>query len=208
MSKRTLAVDMAAFGGRWISQPETVEREGWTLAQTYPDEDPVGTFLVDLSHLPKALVVGAAADKLTHLEPGRAGWEGRRLICCRKPGERIVLDLAGSSVPAWPDPGYTDLTDAWVLLAVIGPETGAIMQRLIAIDFDRPDLNGPVYLITRAHGLWVQVVNLKTAPPACLIACDRSLGQHLAGAVIHAGHHLDLRPSGLEAFDRWLGKMG
>lgn len=208
MTRHTLAVDYSALGGRWTGRPTTVALGGWNLAQVYPHEDPSGTSLIDLSARPKALVVGPAAEALAPLDPGRAAWDGQWIVCCRKPGERIVFDLAGPLEPSWPDKHYTDLTDGWVLLALVGPEARSIMQRMIPVDFEKPEINGPVFGVTRSHGLWVQYVNLKAALAGYLIATDRSQGQHLAAALAHAGESFGLRPAGLAGLGRLVESLG
>lgn len=198
MTRRTLAVDMEALEDGWAQDPELIESGEWTLVKAYPGENQNQTGLFDLSHRPKAVVVGPAAEAVAPPVPGRAVWDGERIVCCRKPGERIVFDLAGPLEPSWPDRHYTDLTDGWVLLALAGPEAVTIMERMIPIDFERPQIEGPIYFVTRSHGIWVQVVNLKTDPSGFLLACDRSLGRHLTLALVRAGCPYGLQPRGLE----------
>ena len=189
----------------WSGKPETFEDTGWTLVMRYENEGgDSNALLIDLSHRPKALAVGPAAEALGPIEPGRGVWDGQKFICCRKPGEKTLFDLNGSLESNWPDVHYTDMTDAWSLLAVIGVKAQDVMRRLIPIDFERPDLKGPFYASTRSHGIWVQLINPKTDPPGFLLSCDRSHGQNLVEALIHLGHHLGLKPGGLRRFTVWL----
>jgi hypothetical protein len=201
MTARSSAVTMAP----WAGKPEIIEEAGWTLAIRYEDEgDDSAASLIDLSHRPKALAVGPSAEALGPLDPGRATWDGQVYVCCRKPGERIVFDLTGPLKPTWPNDQYTDMTDAWALLAVLGPQGKEVMHRMMPIDFERPDLKGPFYAITRSHGIWVQLINPKIEQPGFLLASDRSHGQNLVEALFHAGRHLGLKPAGLGRLAGWL----
>jgi hypothetical protein len=189
----------------WAVTPETIEEAGWTLVMRYEDEgDDLATSLIDLSHRPKALVVGPAAEALGPLDPGRAAWGGQVYVCCRKPGERILFDLTGPLEPIWPNDLYTDMTDAWALLAVLGQKANEVMHRMMPIDFERPDLRGPFYAISRSRGIWVQLINPKIEQPCFLLACDRSHGQNLVEALFLAGRPLDLKPAGLGRVAGWL----
>jgi len=201
---RKSSVSMPEWGGK----PETFDEAGWTLVMKYENEgDNSNAWLIDLSHRPKALVVGPAVETLGPLEPGRAVWDGQMFICCRKPGERIIFDLNGPLESKWPDVHYTDMTDAWSLLAVIGPQAKEVMIRMIPIDFESPGLKGSFYASTRSHGLWIQLINPKVEQPGFILACDRSHGQNLVEALFHVGLHLGLKPAGLGRLAGFLGAI-
>ena len=155
MSTHTHAISRHA-GGRAV---ETVEEAGWTLVRRYAEDAagaPAG--LIDLSHRPKALALGPAVDPADGLTPGRARWDGRAVVCCRKPGERFVYDLLGPLPAAWPHPACTDITDGRVLLGLIGENAVAVMRRMAAIDVERPADEAPWFAVTRSHGIWLQII--------------------------------------------------
>jgi aminomethyltransferase folate-binding domain-containing protein len=160
--------------------------------------------LTDLSHRPKAVVQGAAVKELDPPKPGLAKWTGKGYIGSLTQDEAVIFDLTGSMAVDWQNPAYTDMTEAWVLLAVWGPKALPVMQRLVEIDIERPDLDHPFYLITQNHAINVQIINLKRTEPGFLIACNRSHGQNLFDTLLHAGEHLGLKPAGIEAFEKWL----
>jgi hypothetical protein len=199
MSTKNLAVSFE----KWAGAPETAVLGDWVLTATYPGEDSAATGLVDLSHRPKALVSGPDADGLMPLDPGRAAWDGTAYQAARKSGEQMLFDLTGPLEPAWPGPGYTDMTDAWVLLAVFGPRAAEVIQRMAAIDFDPPQVSGPFYAVTRSHGLWIQLINLRRKSPGFLVAVERAQGQNLAAGLVHAGHAVGMKVMGFKAFDAW-----
>ncbi len=193
----------------WAGKPLIEEEAGWALVMDY---EPVATDwevgLVDLSHRPKALAHGPAAESFRDLAPGQVVWTGQAFVCRRKPQEVVVFDLTGPMEPSWPDDHYTDMTDAWALVALIGRRALELMQRMVIIDVERPECDSAFYAVTRSHGLGLQIVNTKADNPCYLLACDRSHGQNLADGLIRHGRHLGLKPVGLNAFHVWLNSHG
>ena len=189
----------------WAGRPVTKEVEGWELITDY--EPPVTDWsigVVDLSHRPKALAHGPAAEGFDNITPGQAIWTGSGFACGHKPGEVAVFDLGGDMQVHWPSQYYTDMTDAWVLVAVMGNRAVELMQRMVIIDVERPETDSPFYVATRSHGMDIQLINTKAESPCYLVACERSHGQNLADTLIRNGRHLGLKPVGLNAFDTWL----
>lgn len=182
-------------------------QNGWALAIAYPADAEVMAGLVDLSHRPKALVCGPAVESLTALEPGQAEWSDGAYVCCRKPGERIVFDLTANTRPAWPNAYYTDLTDAWGLVGLIGPRSIEVLRRLIPIDFEPPGVRKTLYAVVRCHGIWVQLINPAASQPGVLLACDRSHSQNLVDGLFRHGANLGLKSAGLRLFEEWMGRV-
>jgi hypothetical protein len=189
----------------WAGKPVERDLAGWPVVEGFePPAGEGGVMLADLSHRPKAVVQGPAAARLGALKPGHALWTGQALVGCLKPGEVIVFDLAGPMEPQWPDAGHTDVTDGLVLLALWGRASLEVVQRLVAVDVERPEIADPVYVATGSHGIRVQLINLKGRAPGFVIACDRSHGQNLFGACLQAGRQFDMKITGTRAFDAWL----
>jgi hypothetical protein len=189
----------------WAGKPVERDLAGWPVVESF--EPPAGAsevMLADLSHRPKAVVQGPAAEKLGTLKPGRAMWTRQALVGCLKPGELIVFDLAGPMEPQWPDVDYTDVTDGLVLLGLWGRMSLEVVQRLVAVDVERPELAAPVYVATGSHGIRVQLINLKGRAPGFVLACDRSQGQNLFEACLRAGSQFGMKITGTRAFEAWL----
>ena len=94
------------------------------------------------------------------------------------------------------------MTDAWTLLAVYGPRSTDLLNRLVIIDFD-PSLNTePLFMVTRAHNAKVQIINPKNSM-GYLVACDRSFGQDLFDSCFHIPDFLKIRLSGEVDFREW-----
>jgi len=164
--------------------------------------------LADLSHRPKAIVQGPGVKRIGELNPGKVLWTGQAFVCCLKPDEAVVYDMKGPLDCIWPSEYYTNLTEGWVLLALWGPHSLAVMQRLVAVDVERPLARNPFFLITRYHGLALQIVNLKGTLPGFLLTCDRSHGQNLFDTCLRAGEHLGLNPAGEIDFRTWFEGLG
>jgi hypothetical protein len=199
---RTRAITLPDSAGEAVE----IDMGGWPVVESF--SPPAGDCLVcltDLSHRPKAIVQGPAATGLGLSRPGQASWNGQVLVGRAKADKAIVLDLSGPVEPQWPDSHYTDVTDGWVLLAIWGPRALDVVQRLVSVDVERPDIDGPVFFATGAHGIRVQLFNLRGRRPGFVIACDLSQGQNLFDACVRAGHQFDMKLAGVKPFNEWLG---
>jgi glycine cleavage system aminomethyltransferase T len=96
------------------------------------------------------------------------------------------------------------MTDGWVLLGLWGPKGLEVVQRLVTVDVERPEVTGPLFVATGSHGIRVQLINLRGSMPGFVIACERSHGQSLFDACVRAGRQFGLKITGQRAFDEWL----
>jgi hypothetical protein len=191
----------------WAGKPVETERGGWPVAESFePPEGDCKLGLTDLSHRPKAVLQGPVVAELGLSQPGQAIWNGQALLGCLKPGQAIIFDLTGPVEPEFTDIHYTDMTEGWVLLGIWGAQAAEVVQRLVTVDVERPDIKGPVYFATGSHGIRVQLINLRGQAPGFLLACDRSQGQNLFDACIRAGRQFDLKITGVKAFYDYFGK--
>jgi len=196
----TRAITMPEWAGKPIEEDQT-GRPVIMRFEAAKEGFEVG--LADLSHRPKAIVQGPSVKRLGELNPGKVLWTGKAFVCCLKPDEAVVYDMNGPLDSSWPDEYYTDVTEGWVLMGLWGPLSLSVMQRLAAVDVERPQTRDPFFLVTRCHGFVLQILNLKVSQPGFLLACDRSHGQNLFDACLHTGEHLGLKPAGELAFRKW-----
>ena len=102
-------------------------------------------------------------------------------------------------------PSYTDISDAYALMAVLGMDIFLMMERVTPLDL-KSRTTPPPYLIqgpvlhVPCH---IMVMAPKTGKYALLIACFRGYGQSMADALLEAGKEWDLRPAGENAFFSW-----
>ena len=204
MSTRTRSIITPDWAGRTVEE----DQSGWPVIQRFePVERNFQVGLTDLSHRPKAIVQGPSVKDMGNLKPGQALWTGHAFFACLKQDEGVIFDLTGPMNPTWPDTYHTDITEGWVLLGLFGPRSPEVMQRLVAVDIERPDYNEPFYLVTNAHGMAVRVLNTKGAEPGFLLSCNRSQGQNFFDNCIHTGRHLGLKPVGFELFQTWFRNL-
>jgi len=193
----------------WAGKPVEAELGGWPVVENFePPTDDCELGLTDLSHRPKAVLQGPAARDLGLTKPGQAIWDGQALVGYLKPGEAIFFDLTGPVEPGWTDPHYTDVTEGWILLGIWGTKSAELIQRLVTVDIERPDIAGPLYFATGSHGIRVQLINLRAQQPGFLLACDRSQAQNLFDACVRAGRQFDLKITGVKAFSKWFDALG
>lgn len=188
----------------------TVEnRCGWSITQTYDTDAEFGIGIVDLSHRPKALLHGPSAEQL-NLHPGRAQWNGHawtgRLNHSTAQVFDILGDLESDCHPTAVD-YFTDLTDGWALIGLIGPQAESVMRRLVDIDFERPTVKGPIFIATRAHGVNMRIVNPKGKLAGYLLACERSYGQSLYDYCLDVGRPREGWPIGVTTFEEWTAQL-
>jgi len=190
----------------------TVSRDGFLVVLEYEDEGS-GPFLVDLSHRPKW---DLQAPDLESLKPW--GIEvpeqpGQCRLCAGVVAGRQNMGQAafwhlGKEAPETPRaPGLTEVSDGWMLLALVGPETFRIMEKVSSLDLSSPDNEPPCWIQGPVLHVPCQVVVLgrERDRATLLLACSRGYGPTMAHALLDAGRPWGLRPAGEEAFTRRLG---
>jgi glycine cleavage system aminomethyltransferase T len=188
----------------YCRKPITTNEAGWLVVESFEPRVDYEAGLVDLSHRPKALVQGPSVQELGLALPGQARWTGEAWIGRISREEAVIIDMNGPMDQVWPRSEYHDMTDGWALLGVFGRRAAGVMARLVLVDVERPEINGPVILATRCHGMNIQIVNPKGKSPSYLLVCERSYGQSLYNAFLHVGGHLGLIPVGVKDFGYWL----
>lgn len=188
--------------------PSGIEsRQNWQVVLEYEQEGD-GPWLVDLSHLPKWDLQGENLERLT---PGGLAmpeqtldctYEDSLLITRVKSNWAMIWDLSGSPRDPFDDFACTDVTESYSLLAVIGRETFALMEKVSSLDLTDP-LNRPPFLLlgpvlhVRSQTVVLARDGLNTA---VLIAAPRAYGQNMAKAMLKAGEEWSIRPAGENRF--------
>ena len=110
--------------------------------------------------------------------------------------------------------GLTDVTEASLLVGLVGRGALRVATRLSNLDFADPHATPPFLL----QGPWSQVacqivvlargMDMKgtrgTAGPGLLLSCPRGYAGDMISAMVSAGEPEKLRPAGEDAFQRWL----
>jgi glycine cleavage system aminomethyltransferase T len=189
----------------------TQVRNGWEVVLAYEDEA-TGPFLIDLSHMGKWDVQG---ERLSSIRP--AG-----LVIPEDPEQCVVTESSLVNLVKWNwatiwhfsqempdfagDFAFTNVTEAYALLALLGKEVFSIMEKVSALDLLSPEKKPPFLTMGPVLHVRSQVVVLArdVDRPAVLVACPRGYGQSMAEGLLTAGQQWGLRPAGETAFLNWL----
>ena len=125
------------------------------------------------------------------------------------PVQAIVWQLIGAAPQSPPDAVYTDVTEAHALVALLGKEAFAIMERITPLDLSDPRkappflIQGPVLGVASR----VVVVSREGALSGVLISCPRGYGQRVSEAILDAGREWGLRAAGQAKADEWAHRL-
>ena len=192
---------------------QTEQRDRWRVVLQYDDEGK-GPFLIDLNHRIKWDVQDSNLLKIqpggvTIPEiPGQCTFRDGILINRMNRTQAALWHLSGDS-PATPQElTYTDITEAFALLAIVGlrTEVSLIMEKVTPLDILSPGMKPPFLVQGPVFHVPCQIVVLgeRENSLAILIACSRGYGQSMAEELLDAGSQMGLRPAGELAFSDWL----
>jgi hypothetical protein len=194
---------------------ETEIRDNWNIVLTYQEEGP-GPWLVDLSHQPRWDFQDERIDDSStvglHVPtgPGECSYLKNRLINRMNRTQAAIWHL-GVEKTAPPDiKGFTDVTEATVFLALFGPETFHITEKLTALDFMNPDLKAPFLLQGPFCHVPCQIVTLEKTPDmsgGLLMAFSRGYADSMIHALLDCGKTFGLRPAGEKRFAEWIQRL-
>lgn len=186
----------------------TQVRNGWEVVLEYEDEG-TGPFLVDLSHIGKWDVQG---EDLPSLRPAGLAIP-KDSEQCLLTGDFLLNLIKWNWATIWhfsvdmPDfadeYAFTNVTEAYALLVLIGSEAFPIMEKLTSLDLLTPKRKPPFLIMGPVVHIRSQVVVLsgeEEERSAILVACSRGYGQSMADIMLDAGREYGLRPGGEDRF--------
>jgi len=189
------------------SVARTQERNGWEIVLEYEDEAS-GPFLIDLSHIGKWDVQG---ESLSSIRPAGLVIPEDSEHCALT--ESFLVNLIkwnwatiwhfSQDMPDFAsDYAFTNVTEAYALLALVGPDVLSIMEKVTVLDLFSPDRKPPFLTMGPVLHVRSQVVVLarEVDSSAVLVACPRGYGQSMAEALLDAGKGRGLRPGGEDIF--------
>jgi hypothetical protein len=191
------------------------ERDNWTVALEYENEGQ-GPWLVDLAHKTRWDLQDRRLDDLKPCDlavpesPGACTFDGNSIINRMNRTQASIYHL-GESAPAMPDfPGYTDLSESTVFLALFGPRAFLIAEKLTDLDFLDPAQKAPFLLQGPFCHVPCQIVTLEKAADGSggfLLTCSRGYGESMVEAIFEAGSEFGLRPAGENRLMSWIGRL-
>lgn len=185
---------------------KTEMRDGWTVILEYEDEGE-GPWLIDLSHRSRFDIQDGAIDQMTPWglsipkAPLESIFQNGVLINRMNRTQASVWHLAGATPHLPPASAFTDVTEAALLIALVGKPVFSIFEKLTAMDLQDPKkahpflLQGPV-----AHVPCQMVVFKRSADQSAVLwTCSRGYGHDMIHAVMDAGAEFGIRPAGENA---------
>jgi len=193
----------------------TEMRDRWNVVLEYENQGD-GPWVIDLSHRARWDLQDREIDAFQPwglnipAAPGRCLYGHGVLINRMNRTQSSLWHLAGDKPESPEGTAYTDVTDATVLLALVGKHLAALVEKLTSLDFFSP-LNEPPFLLQGplAH-VPCQCVMLEKSRDrsGVLFTCSRGYAQSMVHAVVDAGAEFGLRPAGEAAFHSWLAEIG
>jgi hypothetical protein len=198
-----------------VSPLETKVRNNWTVALEYANEGQ-GPWLVDLAHKVRWDLQDKEIDRQTPCglavpaAPGACTFGGAVLVNRMNRTQASIYHL-GAEAPAMPDfSGYTDVTESTLFLALFGPNTFSIAEKLTNLDLKDPLRAVPFLLQGPFCHVPCQIVVVQKSTAdgnGFLLTCSRGYGASMVQAVMHAGIEFNLRPAGENRFSAWLAGL-
>jgi len=195
-----------------IAAIKTESRDHWSVTSKYADEGN-GPHLVDLSHIPRWDLQDAKLKSFRPCEIDIPEYSGG---CTIKDGviinrmnrtQAAIWHLASGSKHLPPESAYTDVTEATVLLSMLGPHVFSVMEKLTSLDFLNPQKTAPFLLQGPLCHVPCQIVTMeKTADRTgtILFTFPRGYAYDMVNAILEAGVEFALRPAGENTFLNWL----
>lgn len=202
---------------------KTEMRDRWRVVLEY-DREGDGPYLVDLSHktrwdLQDANIGGMKpCDVAVPDAPNRCALKNGVLINRMNRTQAAIWHLIerqgerqGQSAPAFPqESAYTDVTESTLFLALFGPRTFSITEKLSSLDFLEPGRETPFLLQGPFSHVPCQIVTVARGEKAAggiLLTCSRGYGHSMTHAIMDAGAEFGLRPAGEKRFSDWIGAI-
>jgi hypothetical protein len=193
---------------RFDSLPARTEiRDGWQVVIAYEDEG-VGPSLVDLSHINKWDIQSADLSQIQPAGviipevPGACVLGEGLLINRMNRTQAMVWHISGERPQTPDEPGYTDVTEGFTMLGLLGKEIFSIMEKITALDLQLPGKQPPFLLQGPVVHVTCQVVALEK--DALVIAFFRGYAHSMVEAILEAGLEWGIRPAGEQAFRNYL----
>jgi hypothetical protein len=193
---------------------QTEMRDSWNVVLEYENQGD-GPWIIDLSHRARWDLQDREIDAIhpwglnIPAAPGRCSYGHGVLINRMNRTQSSIWRINGDKLNPPEGTAYTDVTDATVLLALVGKNLAALVEKLTSLDFFNP-LNEPPFLLQGplAH-VPCQCVMLEKSPDSSgiLFTCSRGYAQSMVHAVVDAGAEFGIRPAGESLFQDWLSGM-
>lgn len=196
--------------------PLKVEKYGqWNIVLEYADEGD-GPWLTDLSHRPRFDLQNADVGAFTPFgvnipdAPGKTAVKDGLVVNRTNNTQVSIYNLAGQyDLPMPQEPGYTDVTEATLCVALFSMPVFSICEKLTALDFMDPQKKAPFLFQGPFCHVPCQIVTLDKSGdlPGIVLTCSRGYGRDMIHAILEAGAEFDLKPAGETRFVSWFDSL-
>jgi len=180
----------------------------WPVAARYAEEA-APLHLIDLCHRTRWDLQDRHIDRFTPFgcrlpeKPGTCRFENGWLVSRLNRTQVVIWHLAGGDVPPAPDEdGYTDITEAQMLVAITGSQVWRTAEKLSSLDFEDPRREPPFVLQGPFCHVTAQAVVLERqgADGTLLVALSRGYSHSAVHAILEAGAEFGMKPGGADLF--------
>lgn len=191
------------------------DRENWSVVLQYQNEGQ-GPWLVDLAHknrfdlqnnkIDESTVCGIAVPSI----PGTSVYKENILVSRMNTTQASVACLGKNKPSLREDELYTDVTEATVFLALFGPNTFLVAEKLTSLDFLAPEKKVPFLYQGPFCHVPCQVVTLKRdtdGSGGLLVSCSRGYAESMVHAILDSGKEFGLSPAGEDRFTAWIDTL-
>lgn len=186
-------------------------REGRQMVSGYHGND-IGPRIVDLSHFTRWDIQDKNLDQIKPYGdmipdfPGQI-FKDNNLLIGRLNATQAVAWHFTEPAPSMPQAGaFTDITDAAVALALVGPAVFEMTEKLCALDLADPSKNTPFLLQgpfshVPSH-IWV--LNQSDSGGCIALTCSRGYAYDMVNSILEAGAEWKISPGKEAMFKEWL----
>lgn len=188
------------------------DRENWSVVLQYENEGQ-GPWLVDLGHKNRFDLQNHNVDELTVVGvdvpsvPGMSIFKENVLVS-RLNVTQVSVACLGKDKPSLREgESYTDVSEATVFLALFGPNTFRVAEKLTALDFLAPEKKVPFLYQGPFCHVPCHIVTLKRdtdGSGGILISCSRGYAESMVNAILDSGSEFGLSPAGEDRFTAWV----
>ena len=189
---------------------ETEVRDGWEVVLAYEDEGN-GPYLVDLSHIAKWDIQDAHLSQIQPMgtaipqTPGACIFQDSVFINRLNQTQASVWHICGLKAEIPEDSAYTDTTDAFAMLALLGADNFSIMEKVTALDLQPREIQSLFLLQGPVLHVPCQVAIL--GKDALIMAFSRGYAHSMSEALLEAGSEWNLKPAGELVFSNYIKRL-
>lgn len=193
---------------------ETRKRDGWSVVLRY-EEEGQGPFVIDLSHISKWDIQSSTLSNVRPMgatipeSPGACSYVGGLLINRMNAVQASAWHLLASSPPIPDSQEYTDMTDAFALLCLIGTQLPSIMEKITNLDLFGASGISPFLIQGPVMDVPCQLVVMGSCDKmyGLIIGFARGYSRSMIDGILNAGMQWNLRPAGETVFQNWTRKL-